>query len=750
MKSFLINQNKKIAKSKIGQTKTLNMKNIFTIFLTCALIAVTFNLKAQCTTTETLASNITIDVTNSASFTSVISNSGGTSTVNINKNVVVPAGITLTIKGAPGNILNVRFVATAGIKVQPGGLLIIEYCDVSGNGNCPVNPTSSVTTWNGIFVKGDPDEEQYSWYDLTNGWDPYADPFVPGGTYKLNSGGTGFAHGRGQIRFSSFSGIYTEGSTGVSDDNNGVTPYLREDYYGNYAIRSTEGGILNIIDCDFSDVKTAILIDNYTQYPTGDPESSLMNGFQIVDCQFDVSSSQRSNVNDYRFCIELYEAQKVTIEGCVFNSNGSETWNTAMETAIYMKNSSLLMHKSGNFRRSQDFSSGETTLGCPEYGTEMDWTGKDTTHPWHTNSPPKCEFNNFNRAVDAIGESSTDPLHTLALDDVEFNNTYFTVRCEQMVGVTISRSDFSFDEASAGFSVVAEKPLGNSDIQCRLGDEDKVDITFDQCKNTLITECNFSSNYNGLGSQTGKNVYIQLHDLPNGNFSNNNYELIYKNTFNPTNNGEDFGVWLNKESEKDKAAHVLFNCNTFQYLDCAVFVGDKKTKLCDQFHYTDIGGGMDAAAQNTFTSNDCDFDAYYLYDAGTATYYRLTSEVAPNDCEANGSGMAVVNDLITIDDPECKSLTCTKFPMKLSVDGQTPSVASIFPNPSNCTFTIQFARPMQKASISIIDLTGKVVYQKQIGDEVEHITINPHLSSGYYSLMVTTADGTFTNKLVIE
>ncbi|MGB0431201.1 MAG: T9SS type A sorting domain-containing protein [Bacteroidia bacterium] len=719
-----------------------------------------FNLELygiNCAPQYTLSNDITINITDISTFTTDISDEVSPNTIDIKRKVIVPDGKTLTIKGIHGSKLNVNFTVFAGIIVKPGGLLIIEYCNLGGSGVCYQIPTNTdFSTWDGIMVEGDPNEEHYSWFDLNNGWDPYAEPFVPGGTYTLNSAGTGYAHGRAQIRFSSFSGIWTEGGTNESDE---PSEYLKENHYGNYAIRSTEGGILNIIDCNFSNVKTAILIDNYTQYPTGDPESSLMNAFQVVDCQFDVSSSQRASgpINDkYRYCIELYEVQKVTIEGCVFNSNGSETWNTSMGTAIYMVNSSLLMHKSGNFRRAQDFSSGETALGCPEYGKEMDWSGKDTNHVWHTDSLLRCQFNNFNRAIDAVGNEDliTDPLHTLALDDVEFYNTYFTVRCKWMVGVTISRSDFSFDESAASFSILGAggPDEHSSDAIDKLDQNDKVDITLNTCKNSLITECTFSSNYNGLGSQSGKNIYIQLYDLLNGKFSEKNYELIYKNTFNPINHGADIGVWLARNTSNLKMAYVLFNCNTFEHLNCAIFIGKKRTKLCNQFHYTDIGSGMDASAQNTFSSNDCDFDAYQDYEGGIATYYRLTSETSPNDCEAGGTGMAVVSDVETndTDEPDCSSLTCTKFPMKLSVNIKHPSYASIFPNPNNGTFTLQFANPIQDANVSIVDLTGKVVYKKQIDDEVKSLLLNPNLSSGYYNIVVTTSNQSFIQKLVIE
>lgn len=708
-------------------------------------------ISQNCVSSYTLISDELIDITNPSSFGTNFSNGSGNN-LNITKDIIVPDGVTLTIKGTTGNILNVNFPAKSGIKVQKGGLLIIDYCSLSGSGACPADPFETVTTWNGIRVNGDPNEEHYESYDLVNGWDPYADPFVPGGQYKQKPGGIGLVHGRAQIRFSSFSGIYTEGSTGLLNDHNGNTPYLREDMYGNYAIRSHKGGILNIIDCDFSDVKTAILIDNYTQYPTGDPESSLMNAFQIVDCEFNVSSSQRSSVHDFRFCIEMYEAQKATIEGCVFNSNDFETFNSNRGTAIYMVNSSLLMHKSGNFRRSQDFSSIEATEGCPKYGAEMDWTGKNTNHPWYTITPEKCEFNNFNRAIDAIGQSSSDPLHTLALDDIDFNNTYFTIRCKKMVGTTISRSDFSFDESSANFNVVNEKPLVSNDQFRRMGHEDRVDVTLDDCENSLITECSFSSNYNGISTQTGKNVYIQIFDLPNGDFSQLNLELIYKNTFSPSNHGEDIGVWLSKESGWPDPAYVLFNCNTFENLECAIFIGQIKTMLCNQFHHTDIGGGRNAAAQNTFIGNDCDFDAYEGYNGNSpATYHRLSTEPIPSDCEGNGIGNSIISDQTTSEDPQCISLTCVKFPMRLSTGNEIDSeLATIYPNPNNGNFTVQLNRPLKNARLSIIDLTGKVVYEKQILDELRTFPVQVNLPSGYYGVVLTTSNAILSKKLIIE
>lgn len=76
---------------------------------------------------------------------------------------------------------------------------------------------------------------------------------------------------------------------------------------------------------------------------------------------------------------------------------------------------------------------------------------------------------------------------------------------------------------------------------------------------------------------------------------------------------------------------------------------------------------------------------------------------------------------------------------------------SLFPNPAKETFTLKSSTANLSTSISVFDLTGKLLFTKELNDSPENTIAITSLSKGIYLVSVETTNGTnYTTKLVIE
>ncbi len=79
-------------------------------------------------------------------------------------------------------------------------------------------------------------------------------------------------------------------------------------------------------------------------------------------------------------------------------------------------------------------------------------------------------------------------------------------------------------------------------------------------------------------------------------------------------------------------------------------------------------------------------------------------------------------------------------------------VISLFPNPSSGFVNISLGNSVvRNASISIIDLTGKVVYNAAVNNSANSIKVSTNnFESGLYFVTVYTDDFNETTKLIIQ
>ena len=76
---------------------------------------------------------------------------------------------------------------------------------------------------------------------------------------------------------------------------------------------------------------------------------------------------------------------------------------------------------------------------------------------------------------------------------------------------------------------------------------------------------------------------------------------------------------------------------------------------------------------------------------------------------------------------------------------------SLFPNPAKETFTLKSSTANLSTSISVFDLTGKLLFTKELNDSTENTIATTSLSKGIYLVSVETTNGTnYTSKLIVE
>jgi glucose/arabinose dehydrogenase len=76
---------------------------------------------------------------------------------------------------------------------------------------------------------------------------------------------------------------------------------------------------------------------------------------------------------------------------------------------------------------------------------------------------------------------------------------------------------------------------------------------------------------------------------------------------------------------------------------------------------------------------------------------------------------------------------------------------SLFPNPTKESFTIKSSTANLATKIDVIDLTGKLLFTKQVTTNPENTITTASLSKGIYLVSVETTNGTnYTTKLIIE
>ncbi len=131
----------------------------------------------------------------------------------------------------------------------------------------------------------------------------------------------------------------------------------------------------------------------------------------------------------------------------------------------------------------------------------------------------------------------------------------------------------------------------------------------------------------------------------------------------------------------------------------------------------------------------------YDGDGGLATIAKLGS---PKNVYVDGWGRVYIADN-------------TNHVVRLVASTASTSMVSplqqllIFPNPTSGSFTISLPSANASAHITVSDITGKVVFQKQVGYSISNIQVDlSEVAPGSYIITVASENKVYTSNLVIE
>lgn len=186
--------------------------------------------------------------------------------------------------------------------------------------------------------------------------------------------------------------------------------------------------------------------------------------------------------------------------------------------------------------------------------------------------------------------------------------------------------------------------------------------------------------------------------------------------------------------EDDNHSNLVLGCNKFEdFADYAIKA--ENTTLGDQ-------GTNSKGAGNTFQTNSQQQFCYvnhtgpqltYHFDPAQASDFANPDVVSTNRAQANNNAQCT---------PGVKSLTHSTT--------QQPVAVSLYPNPNNGRFTLQYELAVN-GDLIIVDMTGKAVYSTALdaGSKALHLDL-PMLENGVYLYTVSSAGRVLVqDKLVI-
>lgn len=144
-------------------------------------------------------------------------------------------------------------------------------------------------------------------------------------------------------------------------------------------------------------------------------------------------------------------------------------------------------------------------------------------------------------------------------------------------------------------------------------------------------------------------------------------------------------------------------------------------------------------------------DVSYLWSPGNQTSSFITV-----DSTGYGLGIQPISVLVTNNQTNCQSSAQTSVTIEdcTGIDETTSSELSVYPNPSNGTFTLKLAsNVLKKYNLELYDATNKLVY-KQTNVPVNSagsVTIHTSgLTAGIYTLYLKGEENVFSTKMVIK
>ena len=109
--------------------------------------------------------------------------------------------------------------------------------------------------------------------------------------------------------------------------------------------------------------------------------------------------------------------------------------------------------------------------------------------------------------------------------------------------------------------------------------------------------------------------------------------------------------------------------------------------------------------------------------------------------------------LEVVDEANCTLIDTVNVTIEscLGIDELGKNGFALYPNPNNGAFTIQFRTETINAEVSILDMTGKLVHQEKIENQLLNATINSGgIETGLYIVNITSNNNTYQTTIVVE
>lgn len=150
-----------------------------------------------------------------------------------------------------------------------------------------------------------------------------------------------------------------------------------------------------------------------------------------------------------------------------------------------------------------------------------------------------------------------------------------------------------------------------------------------------------------------------------------------------------------------------------------------------------------SAAGGTLTSNQAG-GTYQWIDCGNGNQAIAGETGQSYTPTANGSYAVVVTANGCTDTSSCQLINNVGLSDVLAIEGLT-----LYPNPSNGKFTIDFNNKMDEVYIEVRDVTGKIVYDK-VYKNTSKETIRLHRDAGLYFVNVHAGDQISVIRVIVE
>jgi len=184
------------------------------------------------------------------------------------------------------------------------------------------------------------------------------------------------------------------------------------------------------------------------------------------------------------------------------------------------------------------------------------------------------------------------------------------------------------------------------------------------------------------------------------------------------------------------------------------------TKIRIKFYPASIGSGLttrDGQALNNFqiAGSDNNFVTATAVFDGNDVLVSSGSVTSPVNVAFAYSSTAIPN-LINKDSLTACPFRTDKWNYAITVDPVSPNaipvitsqkdIMNVFPVPTKDVLTIKFTEPIQKATLEIMEISGKVVLRKVVQSEEKYFSLNvSNFSKGLYFIKLTT-NKYFTSK----